>query len=221
MNWYLKIISSSHNLKFPEGIEEQINALINQCVKYCFSKQNKPIYGGTFIYINPYTNQQDSINSIIFPSAPHSFEKTIALFNPQKRSISIFPYNHNINNISPSILFNYLKPYIYHEISHAIDPKFLIKDWWKNRKNIDYLLREEEFDAYSKQIEYIIQNNINKTNIENLKTWLKTNDINIIPDYLQCHKNKIQYWQENKPIYIKKLKQRIYNSFIKGSENDV
>ena len=58
-------------------------------------------------------------------------------------------------------------------------------------------------------------------NIKNLKTWLKTNDINLIPDYLQNHKNKIQYWQKNKPIYIKKLKQRIYNSFIEKLNNDI
>jgi len=51
--------------------------------------------------------------------------------------------------------------------------------------------------------------------------WLKTNDINLIPDYLIDYKKTIQYWQENKPIYIKKLKQRIYNSFIGENNNAI
>jgi len=220
MNWFKNIIFSSHNLKFPQNIEKQINDISNECVKYYFSKQNKAIYGGTLNFINPYTNQSDSINTAIFPSAPTDLENTAGTFNPQKRIISIFPYRHNIENINHDKLFNHIKEHLYHEVSHAIDPKFLIKDWWRTRSQVDYLSREEEFDAYSKQIECTIRNNINEANIENLKIWLKTNDLNLIPNCLQPHKDKIQYWQKNKPIYIQKLKQRLYNSFI-GELNNV
>ena len=44
MNWYKNRIFSSHNLQFPEKMEEQINDITNKCVEYYFSKQNKPIY---------------------------------------------------------------------------------------------------------------------------------------------------------------------------------
>jgi hypothetical protein len=220
MNWYKYIKFSSNNLKFPQNIEEQIDRISNECVKYYFSKEDKPIIEESFNFINPYSQEKDNIPVIIHPLT-NEFKNTTALFNPQKRSLSIFPYHHNLQNVNKNSLLNYIKQYIYHELSHAIDPKFLIKDWWRNRKNVDYLLREEEFDAYSKQIEYIIQNNINEKNIENLKTWLRTNDTNLIPNYLNNYKEIIQYWQGNKPIYIKKLKQRIYNSFIGRPNNAV
>ena len=92
MNWFKNIILSSHNLQFPEKMEEQVNDLTNKCVEYYFSKQNKKIYAGTFNFINPYTNQSDSIPVVIFPRTLE-FNNIIALFNPQKRSLSVFPYD--------------------------------------------------------------------------------------------------------------------------------
>ena len=220
MNWYKYLKFSSRNIKLPKEIEKQINDITNISVKYYFSNQKKKNIAGIIYFTNPYTKQQDNIPVVLHPLTS-GFENTIANFNPQERIINIFPYHHKIQDVNFSKLFNYIKENLYHEITHSIDPKFLIKDWWRNRKNVDYLLREEEFDAYSKQIEYIVQNNINKTNIENLKTWLRTNNIESMPDYLQNYKNIIQYWQTNKPIYIKKLKQRIYNSFIGELNNDI
>jgi hypothetical protein len=213
MNWYKKIILSSKNIQFPDDIEEQIDEISNKTVEYYFSQQNEKIFGGTFNFINPYNNQLNSIPTIIHPFTIE-FKNTIAIFNPQKRILSIFPYHHNIKDINPSNFFNYIKSYIYHEITHAIDPKFLIEDWWRNRQDVDYLLREEEFDAYSKQIEQTIKNNINDINIENLKMWLKTDNTDLMPGCLKDHLDIIQYWKINKPIYMKKLKQRLYNFFI-------
>jgi len=93
-----------------------------------------------------------------------------------------------------------------------IDPEVLCKVLTKEKY---------KFDAYSKQIKHIIQNNINETNIENLKTWLITDDINLIPDYLQKYKDIILCWQKYEPFYIKKLRQRLYNSFIGEPDNAI
>jgi len=218
MNWFLKYIFSSNNIIFPKNIEEQINYFSNFCVDYYFNNEIKAVVPDRFDFINTYTDKQDFIPVIVFPYNDN-MENVIAVFNPQYRNISIFPYHHNLKNVNKENLFKYLKENIYHELTHAIDPKFQIPNWWKDRNKINYLLREEEFDAYSKQIEIMVKQNLNKTNLKEFKNWLVSFD-SPIPSYLISFKKVIDFWINNNKKYIKKLKKRLYNVFS-GDIKDV
>ncbi len=218
MNWYKNIIIfSSHNIKFPENLDDDINKIVEEAVNYYYSNEEKPKITDNIDIIDPYTKEEDKIIFIIQPFTI-DFINTIATFNPQNRVVSIFPYHHNLENFNEQILFQHYKEKIYHEIAHFTDPKFKIKDFWKNRNKINYLLREEEFDAYSKEMEIVVKSNLNNNNIEEFKQWLRDGGINFLPVYLNFYREMILYWYENKPEYIKMLKQRLYN-VMKGYKN--
>jgi len=220
MNWYKKIIFSTRNLKFPEKIEEQIDEATHAAVNYYFSNNQEKTYQGSFTYVNPYGKKDKPIPILTHPYTIENINE-IANFNPQHRLINVFPYHHNLRDVNPTSLFNYLKPFIYHEFAHAVDPKFLIPEWWRGRENIPYYEKEEEFDAYSKQMELIIQSNLNKDNTNEFKKWITSTDILSMPQYLNYFYNIIENWRTYKPEYIKLLRQRLYNSFIRSKEDVV
>lgn len=218
MNWYRIFKFGSNFVKLPDNIDEQINEVAREAVKYYFYNKNKEEIIGKFTFINPYTKNSDYIYVVSW-SFTLDQKDAIAAFNPQNRIMSIFPYHHKINNVNTMSLFHYIKENLYHEVTHMVDPKFLIKDWWRGRQNINYLSREEEFDGYSRQIEFIIKTNLNEKNIEDFINWLRTDNINLLSKLLSQNKDiedVILYWRTNKSIYYKKLKQRLYNSFVKG-----
>ncbi len=218
MNWYKNIIKfSSHNIKFPENLDNDINEIVEEAINYYYSNEEKPKITDNIDIIDPYTKEEDKIIFVIQPFTV-DFINTIASFNPQNRIVSIFPYHHNLENFNEQILFQHYKEKIYHEIAHFIDPKFKIKDFWKDRNKINYLLREEEFDAYSKEIEFVVKSNLNDNNIEEFKQWLRDGNISFLPIYLNFYREMISYWYKNKPEYIKILKQRLYN-VMKGHKN--
>ncbi|MFA5758894.1 MAG: hypothetical protein WC942_06020 [Clostridia bacterium] len=215
MNWYKRNKLASNNIKFPENIEEDINEISEYCVNYYFEGRQGKEFIKEINFINPYKNKQERVYIVVYPSTSNKIE-AIASFNSQNKTIVIFPYHNNTDNINRYELFILIKRAVYHEITHAIDPKLSIPNWQKNRINIKYELKQEEFDAYSKQIEITIKNNLNENNFEEFKNWLLSSDINTIPFYLDWYKNKfLKEWEKYKPIYIKKLKQRLYNIFIK------
>jgi len=217
MNWYRKTKLATNSIKFPDDMEEQIDAASRSVVDYYFSNSQEVIYQGSFTYVNPYGKKGKPIPILAHPYTPdRSLE--IASFNPQYRNINVFPYHHTVEDVSSEKLFNYLKPFIYHEVAHAIDPKYFIPDWWRGRENIPYYEKEEEFDAYSKQMEFVIQSNLNENNIKEFKKWITSPLVLLVPPYLSYFQNAIAEWSKYKPEYIKLLRQRLYNAFIKDNK---
>jgi hypothetical protein len=218
MNWYRKTKFATQFFKLPDGIEKQIDKIDQASVDYYFSNGNKTKYFMDLEFKNPYGKEGKPIPILIQPYTS-SWINTISVFNPQHRNISIFPYHHNVENVNPEKLFDYLRPFIYHEIAHAVDPKYFIPDWWRNRKNIPYYEREEEFDAYAKQMEIVVQSNLNDGNFNEFKQWLSSPSISLLPSYLDFFKVMLLYWYKNKPEYIKLLKQKLYNAFIRNRKD--
>jgi len=218
INWYKKIIYSSNNIKFPEDLDNKIDEIAQKSVDFFYSNSEKPIYGGDINIIDPYTDKEDKILFTIYPFTPNEIN-SIAVFNPQKRIITIFPFHHNLSYFNENILFQLYKEKIYHEITHFIDPKFKIPDWWRDRSKIDYLKREEEFDAYSKEIEFVIKSDLNEQNREKIKDWLRNGNIYSLPYFFDPYKDTIGYWKDNVPNFYRMLKQRIYNLLMEEKEN--
>lgn len=217
MNWYRILKFASNNIIFPDDIRQQIDNISKICVDYYLANRQDKTLIGEFSFINPYTNQQDLIPAVVYPY-DFAMKGLTAVFNPQRRIITIFPYHNKVQNINKNNLFLHFKENISHEITHAIDPKFLIPDWWRNRNKISYYSKEEEFDAYSKQMEITIKSNLNKENFAEFKNWLVSSDLSLLPQYLDFYKEMLSFWYKYKPEYVKKLKQRLYNDFI-GKSN--
>ncbi len=212
-NWYKNIKYSTRNIKIPNEIEEDINEISKIVTDYRFSNKQKENYIGKLKFTNPYSKQKEKIDIIIIPQN-EEFENAIAVYNPFKNSIVVFPYHLITNETNYNKLFNIYKLSIEHEIIHSIDPKSKLDKFLYDTDTEKYLVREDEFDAYSNQIKNDILNNLTPENKELLKNWLISPDILNLPIFMQHYDNIIKQWLDKKPEYIKTLKIRLYNNFF-------
>jgi len=101
-----------------------------------------------------------------------------------------------------------------------INPEIIIKlslDGMENKNPPDMYecLKPTEFDAYSKQMECVIQSNLNEDNFKEFKEWIISPNILSFPFYLEYFHGVLIKWGTYKPKYIKLLRQRLYNAFIR------
>jgi hypothetical protein len=230
MNWYKKLKRGSYTLNLPAEIYPQIKKIIKDILLFYKNFQalsSSPIQIGTISFFDKYSNQ--NISSIIYIN--NKFIEQEGNIPAQRDRITgnIYFNIYKEVEISPKTIdYNYLKHILtnqlVHELSHSIDPK--ITSLQKQYPNIKEWSKPTEFDAYSRElIEYIRNAYQNPQNKENIKQWIvsesfgETNPeiirkLNIPFDLFLI----IDFWKQNNPIYIKKLKQRIYNEVI-SNEN--
>jgi hypothetical protein len=226
MNWYKKVKISSNTLKLPPEIYPQIETIIKNILLFYKNFQSlpsSPIQIGTISFLDKYSNQNVSSNIYInnkfveqagnIPAQRDRITGNI-YFNIYKE-VNVFP-----ERIDENYLKNILTNQLYHELSHSIDPKIISLQ--KQYPNMSDWSKPTEFDAYSRElIEYVKNAYQNPQNKESIKQWLvsesfgETNpEINTILNIPSPLFVIINFWKQNNPIYIKKLKQRIYNEVI-------
>lgn len=211
MNWYKKVIISTHNIKIPEEIYGDIDEISNIVTNYRLSKKNENEVIGQLNFINPYTKQNENINIAIIPQNDQ-YKNSIA--NYKDNLITIFPYHLITNQTNFQILFNAYKLAITHEVTHAIDPKLKINNYTKNINQSLLFSRDDEFDAYSNQIKNDILNNFTPENEKLLRSWLSSADALNLPLFIKHYDIVIKDWLNNNPQYVKKLKTRLYNELF-------
>lgn len=96
--------------------------------------------------------------------------------------------------------------------NHDVSELKQIKSY--KEKVTNYYLNSRKFGDHCKKIENHLLNIINKDNIEILRNWLKSIDINNPPYCLQPYQDILFTWFYKKPDYFRKFLLRIYNKFF-------
>lgn len=217
MNWYTKIVLSAYNFRLNQDNESDIDRITNAAVDYTISnKKDKEFVTPPVMLENSYTKEQELVYVIIDPST----KENAGNWNPERKTISIFPYWIGKNNGSRQELFDLYRPYVSHEFSHAIDPSIKGEKWKnKNRLGSPMFLRFDEFNAYSKQMSDYLRNIANSNNpyrIEQIKEWMRKQNMDMIPKEIANYKNVLLTWQKNKPEYIRWFFDKLYNDLFRG-----
>ena len=232
MNWYNKILFSAHNFRHNEDNGADIDYITNEVVNYVLlNKQNKEVLNSISLD-NSYTGEKEIVNVIIAPIDPEEGGDP-GVYNPQKRIISIYPYHIKTKSTDKQELFNIYKPFVSHEITHALDPSIKEGKWKRpDRLGVPKTLRFDEFNAYSKQIkDYLLDiitpknDGKNEQQIEQIrkyidsrilqiKEWMRLQDMNLIPKEILNYQGMLLKWQKEKPEYIRSFFDKLYNDLF-------
>lgn len=210
MNWYVKILFASHNMRFSKETETDIDEITNFIVDYRSKNKTNNDIIGPLTMENPYTETKLEIDIYVLP-LNNAKPNVAAEYDPNNNRLWIYVYNVKTNEKDQYKLFNIYRPFISHELVHAIDPKFAEDVYVRPKDNDDPLLLPTEFDGYSKQISEILKKSITPQNEEQIKNWIRTQNLDALPTELSSFKNLLFLWKEESPIYIRRLFTRLYN----------
>lgn len=179
------------------------------------SLSKSPKKGKDITFKNPYTNNIETIK-VLLTSTDKKFPYSVAAYNPQTNYITVFTHNLDTTGKNREEIFTLYRSYISHEFVHAIDPS-IKGDKWRNKErlNIDEKLRFDEFNAYSKQIADYLINIINPQNEEQIKNWMRTQNMRFIPKEIMNYQGLLLKWQKEKPEYIRKFFDKLYSDLFK------
>ena len=221
-----KEIVSSHNIRFSEDLNQDIEYITGVVTDFYINKKNHPDIV-PFKIQNDYSGQIESVKVVINPQI--TSDGVISVYNTFNNTMSIFP--NNVDKLYPDdknriSLFNIFKKTIQHEFVHAIDPKMRRKRPKVIPGSSQYYSSPVEYDAYSKQIieELRVKMSTNPSIIRTLKNWLRSSNAPLGP--ISTHSYVLKYWQEsdklNNTDRIRRFKHRVYNELItnKGVKND-
>jgi hypothetical protein len=232
MNWYKKCLAST-NIVIPDKTKSEVMAICSYIIKNWndFEKSGKEEEKIASINIpDPYLKNNYDIGifvSCLGEDNPDFLEITNLDWNNKK--INVFPLNlakvskkYNLRKKSSAIEIYY---YVIHEIIHVIDPNFNkgIVPRGQDIKNIpEYFQRYTEFNAFCKQTAENILVGC-KNNMPEIIEWLKKDTLDPSPECVREHfRGPRQYWPQ-KPIFVRKFKQRMYNEIKNqiGKEKNV
>jgi len=235
MNWYKVLKFSSYSLEFPKDVYPQIKEIVEKIINF-YIKYKKPLLGVTFIgkiiFLDIYSKRQ-LISKIYITNEVVSTKVTL--------NNKPLAYRDRING---NIYFNIVKEFLQgvkddinlvkltienqliHELTHSVDPKIINLN--RTYPNIAHrLLTPTEFDSHSKEIiSYINTAYKNIKNKDKIKNWVISDKFGELDSIIMNILNIpdpifriIQFWKDNKPIFYRKLKQRIYNEVINNGSN--
>jgi hypothetical protein len=231
MSWLSRVFKvSSITLRFSEEIKEDIKNIVDAVLNYYLVKSQYVSSFDPWKFKDPYSGQNREINIKILPESPTSNQ--IAQYIPLVSTIEIFPHNLKTSVTDESLLFSAFYNAISHEVAHCIDPKLsplLVNKNLKKTKEkseSDNYVNPVEFDGYSKQIIEDLKQQVdyNPSVLRSIMNWLRTNFLELYSP-INMYSSVLKYWTESDKIkktdYIRKLKQRIYNEVIQGTNENV
>ena len=211
MNWY-KI--SSRNIELDQYLNDLATEIASEMISF---------YGQSFgikelgkdNFFNPYTKQNQDIYVVAFDKD----SRAIAKYSPESFILNVYPNSIDINIRDKTILKEYFRQSIYHELVHAIDPSMMfskIED--QNKNECDYYCLPYEFNAYSSQIaqDILFQSNKNKSILDDVKKWLmySGNYPNVLKPYDKIINCWIKNDKEKDTELLRIFKQKLYYSLF-------
>ena len=209
MNWYK---TSSRNVQITDKMKFLAIEIADTMMQY-YGKNFNPEYLGSESFENPYNNEVQKINVVVFDK-PNDF---IAIYAPSNKILNVYPNSLITNNIDKNLIKEYFRQAIIHELVHTVDPWMqFIKIEDQKKQSCDNYTLYYEFNAYVRQIcenvlFLISQNNFEHTQI---KQWLEKEN-SFYPESIKPYIDILDCWKYSDKIkgtsFIKLFKKKLYD----------